>query len=103
MSRLRLRVSYFLIYAAIPYWSDGTTSNLIYQPCAVLQRERASEPVDEGGERGGEQDEGGGLVRLQLRRQERAARLRQGAPKIHSGRNNLLWERKLDLIRFELC
>ena len=52
---------------------------------AVLQRERAPEPVDARRQRGGQQDEGGRLVRLQLRRQERPARLRQGAAKIHSG------------------
>ena len=52
---------------------------------AVLQRERAPEPVDARRQRGGQQDEGRRLVRLQLRRQERPARLRQGAAKIHSG------------------
>ena len=52
---------------------------------AVLQRERAPEPVDARRQRGGQQDEGGRLVRLQLRRQERPPRLRQGAAKIHSG------------------
>ena len=52
---------------------------------AVLQRERAAEPVDARRQHRGQQDEGRGVVRLQLRRQERATGLRQGAPKIHSG------------------
>ena len=52
---------------------------------AVLQRERAAEPVDARRQLRGQQDEGRRVVRLQLRREERQARLRQGIAKVHPG------------------